>query len=164
MNEESSKFAEGAALVGRLVLGGFFIYMGFVKAMDPVGFLKLVRQYEVFHTPLLLNSVAATLPWFECFCGLLLVLGVAVRGTALVLAGILIPFTAVVWHRALELQDLKHIAFCAVKFDCGCGNGEEFICGKLVENIVLILIALFLVWSNGKGRTFALRYSLSRQT
>src|SRR2546425_10934462 len=70
------------AVLARWILGGLFIYMGLKKALDPVGFLKLVRQYDVLQHYLLLNLTASLLPWLETVCGLLLVLGVAVRGVA----------------------------------------------------------------------------------
>ena len=103
---------------------------------------------------LLLHYAGANLSWAP-----LLLAGIAVRGTALTLAGVLIPFTAVVWHRALLLEGARAIPFCAVKFDCGCGLGEEFICHKLLENAGLILLAFWLL--AGRGRILALRYSLS---
>jgi uncharacterized membrane protein YphA (DoxX/SURF4 family) len=145
----------------RWLLGGVFVYMGLTKALEPASFLKLVRQYDLVHTPFLLNSIAASLPWFEVFCGLLLLAGIAVRGTSLALTAILIPFTAVVWHRALILQGAKGIPFCAVKFDCGCGAGEEFICHKLLANAGLIVVGTWLL--AGRGRLLAIRYSLSSQ-
>ena len=70
------KLADLAGVLGRWLLGGLFIYMGLNKALHPVDFLKLVRQYELVAHPYLLNSIAAALPWFEVFCGLLLVAGV----------------------------------------------------------------------------------------
>lgn len=132
------------ALLARWFLGGLFIYMGLNKALHPVEFLKLVRQYELVQTPPLLNLIAAGLPWFEVFCGLLLVAGVAVRGSALMLVAMLVPFTVVVLRRALELHAAGGIPFCAIKFDCGCGTGEVFICRKLVENSGLIALSVFL--------------------
>ena len=122
-----------------------FIYMGLNKALHPVDFLKMVHQYDLVNTPLLLNLVAAGLPWFEIYCGLLLVFGVAVRGTALLLVAMLIPFTLVVLRRALAIHAAGDIAFCAIKFDCGCGNGEVFICRKILENTLLTALALFLI-------------------
>jgi uncharacterized membrane protein YphA (DoxX/SURF4 family) len=135
-----------------------FVYMGMQKVADPVAFLHLVRQYDLTQSALVLNTIAATLPWFEVFCGALLLAGVAVRGTAAVLLAILLPFTAVVWHRALLLQAHQGIPFCAVKFDCGCGSGEVFICRKLLENSALILLAVWLMLA--RGRKWSLRYSL----
>jgi uncharacterized membrane protein YphA (DoxX/SURF4 family) len=147
-----------AAVLARWFLGVLFLYMGLNKALHPVEFLKLVREYELVQNPLLLNSIAATLPWFEVFCGVLLVAGVAVRGSALMLLLMLIPFTVVVLQRALAMQAALAIPFCAVKFDCGCGTGEILICRKLVENAVLILLSVWLLL--GRGRLFCARYNL----
>ena len=161
MNDLRGKAIDFATVAGRWFLGAFFVYFGWKKGLDPAAFLKLVRQYDLVQSPFLLNSIAAALPWFEVFCGALLLAGIAVRGTALTLAGILIPFTAAVWHRALVLHGAQAIPFCAVKFDCGCGAGEEFICRKLLENAGLIVLALWLL--AGRGRLLAMRYSLSNK-
>ena len=134
-----------AALLARLLLGALFLYMGLSKALHPVEFLKLVRQYELVQSPLLLNSIAAAVPWFEVFCGLLLLAGVAVPGAALMSLFMLVPFTLVVLNRALAIQAASAVPFCAVKFDCGCGMGEVFICHKLVENGVLTLLSAWLL-------------------
>jgi len=147
----------GTMLV-RWLLAVVFLYMGLSKALDPVDFLKLVREYDLTHISWLLNSIAALLPWFEVFCGLLLLAGVAVRGTALMLILMLVPFTALVLNRALDIQSAQAIAFCAVKFDCGCGAGEVFICRKLVENFILTVLAAWLM--AGRGRICCARYSL----
>jgi putative oxidoreductase len=147
-----------AAVLARWVLGVVFIYMGMNKALHPEMFLKLVRQYELVANPFLLNSIAAMLPWFEVFCGLLLLAGIAVRGTALMLVAMLVPFTLIVLRRALAIAATKHIAFSAVKFDCGCGGGEVFITHKLVENSLLIIFSLWLLM--GGGRALCARFSL----
>jgi uncharacterized membrane protein YphA (DoxX/SURF4 family) len=147
-------------VLSRWVVGGLFIYMGMYKALHPVEFLKLVRQYDMVSSPLLLNSIAAALPWFETICGALLITGVAVRGTAVMLLAMLIPFTLIVLKRALAIQSLQALAFCAVKFDCGCGTGEVYICHKLAENCGLILLSAWLL--AGRGRQFCLRYGIMK--
>ena len=111
--------------------------------------------------PFLLNSIGAALPWFEVYCGLLLLFGVAVRGSAVMLAAMLVPFTLVVLKRALAIAAVSGLPFCAVKFDCGCGAGEVFICHKLVENTVLLLLTGWLL--TGRGRQLCLRFSLFRE-
>ncbi len=146
-------------LLVRLVLGAHFVWMGWVKVLEPVGFLKLVRQYEMINHPGLLNFVAAALPWFEVFCGLLLLLGVARRGTSLLLLLMLLPFTAVVLRRALEIAAAKGLPFCAVSFDCGCGAGEVFICHKLLENTLLIAASTALLLA-GRADRWSLRPKL----
>ena len=162
MNPEQTnkrrQWLEVAAVLARWVLGALFIYMGMKKAVHPGEFLKLVRQYDMVSSSLVLNSIAAALPWFEVFCGLLLLAGVAIRGAAVVLIAMLVPFTLIVLKRALAIAAAKNMAFCLVKFDCGCGAGEVFICNKLVENSLLILAAAWLI--SGAGQKLALRFKL----
>jgi len=152
---------EIAGLVGRWVLGAVFIYMGLSKALHPEDFLKLVRQYELTTNPIILNSIAAALPWFETFCGVMLVAGIAVRGTALVTVLMLVPFTVVIAKRALALAAALGKPFTSVKFDCGCGNGEVVIWQKLIENGLLVVLACLLV--AGFGRKWCARYSLFKE-
>jgi uncharacterized membrane protein YphA (DoxX/SURF4 family) len=149
---------DAGTVLARWFLGGLFIYMGLKKAMDPVEFLKLVRQYEMVDQPMILNSIAAALPWFEVFCGGLLLAGIAVRGAALMLVAMLIPFTLLILKRALAVASAESLAFCAVKFNCGCGTGEVLICRKLAENAGLTLLAAWLL--AGRGRQLTARYSL----
>ena len=152
---------EAAAVLARWWLGCVFIYMGLHKAVPhPEYFLKLVREYDMVTSPFLLNSIGAALPWFEVYCGVLLLFGIAVRGSALMLMAMLVPFTAVVFKRALEIAAVNHAAFCAAKFDCGCGAGEVFICHKLVENLVLLLLSGWVL--TGGARQLCLRFSLFR--
>jgi uncharacterized membrane protein YphA (DoxX/SURF4 family) len=153
-----SRALEAATVLARWAVAIVFIYMGLGKALHPEDFLKLLNQYDLVKTPFLLNSIAGALPWFEVFCGLLLLAGVAVRGAALMVAAMLVPFTLVVLKRALALASAKSIAFCAVKFDCGCGNGEVLICHKLAENCLLILLACWLL--SGRGRRLCARFAL----
>jgi uncharacterized membrane protein YphA (DoxX/SURF4 family) len=160
MNTRATKrvWLDWFGLLARWLVGGLFIWMGLNKALHPEDFLKLVHQYDLLQSPLLLNLVGAGLPWFEVFCGILLLLGVAVRGTAAVCLLMLLPFTAIVLRRALELSAARHLPFCAVKFDCGCGNGEVFICSKLLENSALILACF--VPLLGFGTLASLRFHL----
>lgn len=142
----------------RWLLGVAFIYMGLAKALDPVDFLKLVRQYEMIQHSYLLNALAASLPWFEVYCGLLLITGIGVRGSALLLGTMLVGFNLVLVKRALAIQAVLSLPFCAIKFDCGCGAGEVYICRKLAENLCLLVLAVWLVMS--RNRRFCWRHSL----
>lgn len=161
ITQSQRRWVDYCGTLTRCLLGGLFIYMGCSKALHPELFLKLLRQYDLTTQPVVLNTIASCLPWFEVFCGLMLLAGVAVRGTALLLVLMLLPFTAIVLHRALGVASLQHIAFCAVRFDCGCGGGEVLICRKLVENGFLILLSLGLV--SGFGRPLSARFELLRR-
>lgn len=136
------------SLLVRCLLGVVFIYMGLTKAFAPEDFLKIIRQYDLIQNHVLLNAVAAVLPWFEVFCGGLLLAGIAVRGTATLLMLLLGVFTWMVIQRALSIMSLKSIPFCAVQFNCGCGTGEILICGKIAENFCLVALAVCLIALN----------------
>ncbi|GMV97803.1 MAG: hypothetical protein AMXMBFR83_21580 [Phycisphaerae bacterium] len=145
-------------LLARLVLGGLFIYMGQAKAHDPGAFLKQINEYHLFASESFtsMNLVAAVLPWLEIYCGALLILGVAVRGTSLLVLIMLAAFSAAVGMRAGSIYQAGQLAFCAIKFDCGCGGGEVYICRKLLENAGLLLLSIYLLWSRPLPTRFAL--------
>jgi hypothetical protein len=42
------------------------------------------------------------------------------------------------------------VPFCAISFDCGCGSGEVNVCGKVLENSVLWLLALLALLSRSR--------------
>jgi len=135
------------SITARFALGGFLIAMGLAKAFAPVDFLKLLREYHFLSSPWLLNATAATLPWFEVFCGILLLGGIATRATSAIIAGLFFFFSIAIAHRAIALQSELHVPFCALSFDCGCGAGEVFVCAKLTENLAWIALALWLALS-----------------
>ncbi|HSW44497.1 MAG TPA: DoxX family protein [Phycisphaerae bacterium] len=147
-------------LIARIALGALFIYMGIEKALNPVDFLRMVREYHMVpeHPPILLNLIAGVLPWLEVFCGLLLIVGMALRGTGLLLLAMLVGFTAAVALRAIDIHQSQDIAFCMIKFDCGCGAGEEWICEKIPKNLGLCLLTLLVILS--RSRRFCVRGDL----
>jgi len=138
-------------VLARLIVGGVFLWMGAQKIGDPVVFLKLVREYGMLpeRPPLALNATAVILPWLELLGGALLVLGVGVRGAALVLFGMLAVFSTAILLRALQIQSAEELAFCAVAFDCGCGSGPQPVCGKLLQNAGLLAASLLLALGGG---------------
>jgi uncharacterized membrane protein YphA (DoxX/SURF4 family) len=147
-------------LIARLIIGGLFVYMGLVKAADPVEFMKLIREYEMVPAGAwwMMNVMAALLPWVEVACGVLMVAGVALRGTASVALAMLVVFTAAIAARAIGVYHAGGIAFCDIQFDCGCGAGVVYICTKLPENVALSLLAIVVLLS--RSRRFCLRGDL----
>jgi hypothetical protein len=72
---------------------------------------------------------------------LALLFGVAVRGAAVTLWGMLLFFTGAVVLRSLSIYGAGGVDYCAIRFDCGCGGGEVYICWKLLENSGLLLLS-----------------------
>jgi uncharacterized membrane protein YphA (DoxX/SURF4 family) len=131
------------ATAARLTLGAIFIYVGAQKIIDPVAFLKAINAYQLISAPIALNATAVLLPWIEVTSGALLVLRLKSRASAILLVAMLLVFTLAVTLRAIAIHQNVGTAFCAIRFDCGCGTGEVQICGKLLENIALIVLAAF---------------------
>jgi len=149
-------------LVARLVLAVLFLKMGLSKMLDPIDFLKLTREYHMLpDTPsYFLNLTAVVLPALELVCGLALLVGLPVRGAAVTLLGMLVVFTGAIFLRSLDIHAQGEIAYCAIKFDCGCGAGEVYICRKLLENGGLLFLSLVAVLS--RSRRFCLSGFLRR--
>jgi uncharacterized membrane protein YphA (DoxX/SURF4 family) len=140
-------------LAARLFVGGMFAYLAVMKLRDPMNFLKQIHLYGILPTEpaLYLNLTATILPWLELLCAAALLLGVFVRGAALTINGMLLFFTPMLFLRAWGIyQGGAAGPFCAIKFDCGCGTGEVFICSKLAENILLQIGALVALFSRSR--------------
>ena len=93
----------------RLVLALVFLYAGMVKANDVTAFAGQVAEYRLL--PYAWNYlVAATLPYLELLCGILLLLNLRVRPALLVLGGLNLVFMAVLLSAVWRGFDI----------DCGC--------------------------------------------
>ncbi len=139
------------ALGARLVVGIAFIMLGSNKLADPVAFLKAIREYHLVPEQhfVVVNTIAGLLPWAEILLGAFLVLGIARRGSALVLLVMLVAFTLAIYQRSIAIAADQAIPFTQVRFDCGCGNGVVQASKKLLENSLLIALSVFLVVSRG---------------
>lgn len=139
--------------LARLLVGGMFIYTGVAKAMDPIAFLKEVHEYGILPTDpaYFLTTTAIVLPYLEILCGLTLLLGLWVRGSAAIFLGMLLFFTPAIFFRAWAYyQDGMASTFCGVCFDCGCGTGVVCACRKLAENAGLLALSAIAVFSNSR--------------
>ena len=144
-------------LLARLGVGGMFAYMAIMKIVDPIEFLKQIREYNILPAdpPVFLTLTAATLPWLELLCAVALLLGVAPRGAALVINGMLLFFTPMLIWRAQGMVAAGEVqSFCDACFDCGCGTGVVCICRKVAENAALQIGALIVLFS--RSRRFCL--------
>lgn len=143
-------------LVARVLLGAMFIWLGSNKLDDPIAFLKLIREYGLVpeDMPAVLNGMAVALPWLEIWCGALLLLGITIRGAGASMLLMLTVFSTAILMRALDIHAVGGQDFCAIKFDCGCGTGEEYVCSKLPQNLALMGLSVIALWS--RSRRFCL--------
>ncbi|WP_445256981.1 MauE/DoxX family redox-associated membrane protein [Nocardioides aurantiacus] len=102
-------------LLARLVVGGVWLYAGWLKVGDPEASTTAVRAYQLL--PLdVADAVGRVLPALEVAVGLLLVLGLLSRWAAAVSALLLAAFVVgivSVWVRGIPI-------------DCGCFGGGGY--------------------------------------
>ena len=133
---------EWAGLAARLVVGGVWIYAGAIKLPDPDQSIAAVRAYELLPGETVV-TVGHLLPVLEVVVGGMLVLGVLVRGAAVVSALLFVAFIigiASVWARGIEI-------------DCGCFGGGGYdpdatskYPWEIARDVGLLLLSVFLVW------------------
>jgi uncharacterized membrane protein YphA (DoxX/SURF4 family) len=137
----ASKYGSWFGLLSRLILGGVLFAAGWLKIFTPAKSQMSVRAYEVLPISIA-NFLGIALPWLEVGFGILLILGIAVRLSAIVGGGLMIVFIAAIsqaWARGLSI-------------DCGCFGGggtvdpsETKYLSEILRDIGLALLALYLV-------------------
>ena len=122
-------------LASRLVLGALFIYASLDKVLNPLAFAQIIHNYRIT-PPSLINIAAVLLPWIELLAGLLLVIGIKVRGSNMTL-GLLLLFYVVL---------LTVTASRGINVACGCFTTSMAVKSNLairiVEDLVMLLLSL----------------------
>src|SRR6266403_5018189 len=138
--------------IGRLVLGGIFVYAGFSKLLMPnthlwpmfvlkfsitmniSSFAQQVESYKLI-SPEASQLVAHTLPFVEIVLGLLLLIGWRLRIWATAITAIMVGFLAVVTRAYLLHMDIN----------CGCFGTPEKLTGMtVVRDGALVALALLM--------------------
>jgi uncharacterized membrane protein YphA (DoxX/SURF4 family) len=127
-------------LFARLLLGGVLFAAGLLKAKNTTEAGMAVRAYRLLPSGLA-NTFGYILPWFEMGIATLLILGIAVRISALLGGALMLLFIVAVsqaWARGLSI-------------DCGCfGGGGNVAPGhtkylqEILRDIGLVIIAFYL--------------------
>jgi len=126
----------------RLVLAAVFIYAAMQKIGKPLAFADEIRMYRIVGIGPVLYIMAIALPWIELFCGLSLLTGLLMRGSALILFVFNAVFIVAVSIRTVGIMGEEGIGFLSVYFDCGCGFGATHAWKKLLEDAIFFLFSL----------------------
>ncbi|THB81206.1 MAG: DoxX family membrane protein [Desulfobacteraceae bacterium] len=119
----------------RLILAAVFIYASIDKIINPEGFAKAIFNHQVLPDSLI-NVTAIVLPWLELFIGGCLLLNVWTPGAALLTAGLMTVFMAVVSFNLARGLDVA----------CGCFSTTD---AKGMDMMTFLRDCLFLVLSWG---------------
>ena len=104
-----------AVVVLRVVLGGAFVYAGYVKLTEPWQlYAANIADYEV--VPMwAAKFLAHTFPWFEVLLGLLLMSGRWLRTSTVTMSLLLLFFVGLMAHAKLQGKNIN----------CGCFSSNE---------------------------------------
>jgi uncharacterized membrane protein YphA (DoxX/SURF4 family) len=125
------------ALAARLYLAAIFLLACWHKILEPAAFALDIATYQIL--PLgLVNPLAIVLPWVELAAGLMLLLGFRTRAAALLMAGMLVMFTAAISMAVAKGLDMS----------CGCfasqGSAEDPISWHtILRDLSWLLLAVY---------------------
>jgi uncharacterized membrane protein YphA (DoxX/SURF4 family) len=132
-----------AALISRLALAAIFLYAAWTKLRAPwFIFAANIDSYRMMPSGAVI-FLAHTLPWFELFLGILLLIGFRVKWVAVVCGAVLGAF----WLSMLRAY-LK-----GMNIDCGCfGPGEAISPLTLLRDFAMVALTAFVWWAAGERR------------
>ena len=141
------------AFVARVALGSVFIYASLDKIRHPGLFAEAVYNYQL-SPEMAVNLVAILLPWLELWSGALLVLGVWVRGSVLILSGLMVIFLAALGINLARGLDIH----------CGCfttQGSDPMTMLTLFRDSLFLILAFYLVWLY-QIKSVPVKFSLSQ--
>ncbi len=133
--DSSNRTFKFVALALRVVLGGIFLYAGWVKLKEPWELFALaISGYQIL--PLkAVEYVARSLPWFEVAIGVLLIAGVWLRIVASAATLLMLGFLGL----------MARAYFKGMSIDCGCFGSGDPISWKTMLRDGSILAGLLLL-------------------
>jgi uncharacterized membrane protein YphA (DoxX/SURF4 family) len=140
-------------LLARIIVGCVFIYASLDKIMHPELFAEAVYNYQL-SPEVAVNVVALWLPWLELLSGVLLVLGVWVRGSSLILSGLMLVFLGSLGINLARGLDIH----------CGCfttQGSDPMTILTLFRDSLFLFFALYLFWLY-QVKSAPVKFSLSR--
>lgn len=136
--------SEYNVLTARVFLGALFVIASIDKIADPAAFAQSILNYRILAGPSV-TFLATIIPWLELLSGLCLLAGVLLRGSSLLIGALLVIFTGSVISALVRGLDIS----------CGCFTQDPGTADigwfKIVENIVLTGVSVFLYYSDSTG-------------
>lgn len=133
----------------RWILGSVFIYASIHKITDPAAFSEAIFNYRLFPN-ILINPLAVWLPWLELLAGLSLIIGIWIKGGALILSFLSLAFAVAVGTALFRGLDIS----------CGCFSlteaGETIHWTYIAQDFGLLVMSLQVIFFDQR------KYALSR--
>jgi uncharacterized membrane protein YphA (DoxX/SURF4 family) len=145
-------------LISRLLLGGVFVYASFDKILHPWIFAEAVDNYQILPDALL-NLTAILLPWLELCVGLLLILGVWLRGAVFTCNVLLALFFAALFFNFARGLDIDCGCFAA---SAGASAGGSMVL-YLLRDALFLAVGFFLLFCSFREESRGTREGDRRQ-
>lgn len=121
----------------RIMLGIVFVWASWNKILDPEGFARIIQNYRILPS-VLVNPVALILPWIEAACGIFLIIGYFIKGSAFIINILLTIFI---------LAFIINL-FRGIDVNCGCFSStlkeSKGLYRYLIRDFLLLLIGLWI--------------------
>jgi len=133
-------------LLLRFLVGGTFVYASLDKILDPAGFAQAIHNYRILGAGLL-HPTALYLPWLELVAGMAMIMGLARRGSALLIGLMTLMFMAAIVSALARNLDIS----------CGCfhtSGGHAVGMSLLLRDLALLAGAVALLLNRGVRRSF----------
>ena len=126
----------------RAIVGGLFVYGGYVKLMAPWAlFAMSIDNYHIVPFRWV-EPMARTLPWAEVALGVWFISGLLLRLSGLVSSALMATFFTAMVHAKIAGQQI----------DCGCfGPGEPISKWTLLRDGSLLAASLAVTWFAYRG-------------
>ena len=133
----------------RVGLGAVFCIAAWTKLGDVQSFAESIKGFQVVDADSyehLIVFAAFTMPWVEMIAGVLLVLGLWTRASAVTIAVMLVLFMGALIHVIMD---------DSVDADCSCFGNIAVICEntvgwcQVIRDVVLLVPAIYLIWRGG---------------
>lgn len=134
----------------RVFLGGAFIFAAYNKIGGVQSFANAIKGFRVVDADkhgYLIESAAYMMPWVEMIAGVMLVIGLWTRASAVIIWLLLVGFMAALIH---VIMDETIQADCSCFGDInvgGCGTSVGWC--QVIRDVVLLVPTTYLVWRQG---------------
>lgn len=131
-------------LLSQLILGSIFIYAGIGKIINPDSFANSIKSYKLLPVTII-PIVSVVLPWIEFIFGILLIVGLFIKFSAIALTSLMIIFMT-----ALSIQAIKGNII-----DCGCFDKASILSSAnllflFARDFILLSLGLIIIFSSEK--------------
>lgn len=134
-----SSIERGGYFILRILLGLVFIWASWSKIVAPDSFAGIIQSYQILPQHMV-NPVAILLPWVEAACGICLLSGYLVKGSALIVDILMIVF----------ILALAFNSYRGIDVACGCFSvsdpGEKISVFTIARDLSLLAVGVWILY------------------